>query len=95
MERPENRRDNAGVNLPDKDIRSFIVRTERTTAVFNQYLSKVSPDWTIKGQNITLPQASDSARAHAGVMGQVKQRRTHRLCRIDFRQSQQSAERVD
>lgn len=67
--------DNAGVNLPDKDI-TVVYRSDGsgTTAVFNQYLSKVSPDWTIKGQNITLPQGVGlGAQRNDGVMGQVKQ----------------------
>lgn len=67
--------DNAGVNLPDKDI-TVVYRSDGsgTTNVFNNYLGKVSPDWTNKGQNMTLPQGVGiGAQRNDGVMGQVKQ----------------------
>jgi phosphate transport system substrate-binding protein len=67
--------DNAGVNLPDKDI-TVVYRSDGsgTTNVFNNYLGKVSPDWTVKGQNMTLPQGVGlGAQRNDGVMGQVKQ----------------------
>src|SRR5215204_5866225 len=67
--------DNQGVNLPDKDI-TVVYRSDGsgTTNVFNNYLGKVSPDWTAKGQNMTLPQGVGiGAQRNDGVMGQVKQ----------------------
>lgn len=67
--------DNPNVNLPDKEI-TVIYRSDGsgTTAVFNNYLGKVSPEWTIKGQNMTLPQGVGiGAQRNDGVMGQVKQ----------------------
>ncbi len=67
--------DSAGVNLPDKDI-TVVYRSDGsgTTNVFNNYLGKVSPDWTNKGQNMTLPQGVGlGAQRNDGVMGQVKQ----------------------
>lgn len=67
--------DNPGVNLPDKDI-TVVYRSDGsgTTNVFNNYLAKVSPDWTVKGQNMTLPQGVGiGAQRNDGVMGQVKQ----------------------
>ena len=67
--------DNSGVNLPDRDI-TVVYRSDGsgTTNVFNNYLGKVSPDWTVKGQNMTLPQGVGlGAQRNDGVMGQVKQ----------------------
>ena len=67
--------DNPGVNLPDKDI-TVVYRSDGsgTTNVFNNYLGKVSPDWTAKGPNMTLPQGVGiGAQRNDGVMGQVKQ----------------------
>ncbi|HZH35216.1 MAG TPA: phosphate ABC transporter substrate-binding protein PstS, partial [Pyrinomonadaceae bacterium] len=67
--------DNAGANLPDKEI-TVVYRSDGsgTTHVFNNYLGKVSPDWTVKGQNMTLPQGVGlGAQRNDGVMGQVKQ----------------------
>jgi phosphate transport system substrate-binding protein len=67
--------DNPGVNLPDKDI-TVVYRSDGsgTTAVFNNYLGKASTDWTVKGQNMTLPQGVGiGAQRNDGVMGQVKQ----------------------
>ena len=67
--------DNAGVNLPTTDI-TVVYRSDGsgTTNVFNNYLAKVSPDWTVKGQNMTLPQGVGiGAQRNDGVMGQVKQ----------------------
>lgn len=67
--------DNPGVNLPATDI-TVVYRSDGsgTTNVFNNYLAKVSPDWTVKGQNMTLPQGVGiGAQRNDGVMGQVKQ----------------------
>jgi phosphate transport system substrate-binding protein len=67
--------DNPGVNPPDKDI-TVVYRSDGsgTTNVFNSYLGKVSPDWTVKGPNMTLPQGVGiGAQRNDGVMGQVKQ----------------------
>ena len=67
--------DNSGVNLPDREI-TVVYRSDGsgTTNVFNNYLGKVSPDWTVKGQNMTLPQGVGlGAQRNDGVMGQVKQ----------------------
>jgi len=67
--------DNPNVNLPDKDI-TVVYRSDGsgTTAVFNNYLGKASPEWAIKGQNMTLPQGVGiGAQRNDGVMGQVKQ----------------------
>lgn len=69
------RTDNPGVNLPNTEI-TVVYRSDGsgTTAVFNSYLSKVSSDWTIKGQNMTLPQGVGlGAQRNDGVMGQIKQ----------------------
>lgn len=67
--------DNPNVNLPDKEI-MVVYRSDGsgTTNVFNDYLGKVSEEWTIKGQNMTLPQGVGiGAQRNDGVMGQVKQ----------------------
>ncbi|HEX6124902.1 MAG TPA: phosphate ABC transporter substrate-binding protein PstS [Pyrinomonadaceae bacterium] len=67
--------DNPGVNLPATDI-TVVYRSDGsgTTSVFNDYLAKVSPDWTVKGQNMTLPQGVGiGAQRNDGVMGQVRQ----------------------
>lgn len=67
--------DNPGVNLPATDI-TVVYRSDGsgTTNVFNNYLAKVSPDWNVKGQNMTLPQGVGiGAQRNDGVMGQVKQ----------------------
>jgi phosphate transport system substrate-binding protein len=67
--------ENPGVNLPDKDI-TVVYRSDGsgTTNVFNNYLGKASSDWTVKGQNMTLPQGVGiGAQRNDGVMGQVKQ----------------------
>ncbi|HEY8560113.1 MAG TPA: phosphate ABC transporter substrate-binding protein PstS [Pyrinomonadaceae bacterium] len=72
---PAIKADNPDANLPDKDI-TVVYRSDGsgTTNVFNNYLAKVSPDWTIKGQNMTLPQGVGiGAQRNDGVMGQVKQ----------------------
>ena len=67
--------DNPNANLPDADI-TVVYRSDGsgTTNVFNNYLAKASPDWTVKGQNMTLPQGVGiGAQRNDGVMGQVKQ----------------------
>lgn len=67
--------DNPGVNLPDKEI-TVVYRSDGsgTTNVFNNYLGKVSSEWVVKGQNMTLPQGVGiGAQRNDGVMGQVKQ----------------------
>ena len=67
--------DNPGANLPGTDI-TVVYRSDGsgTTNVFNNYLAKVSPDWTVKGQNMTLPDGVGiGAQRNDGVMGQVKQ----------------------
>ena len=67
--------DNPGANLPATDI-TVVYRSDGsgTTNVFNNYLGKISPDWTVKGQNMTLPQGVGiGAQRNDGVMGQVKQ----------------------
>jgi phosphate transport system substrate-binding protein len=67
--------DNPNLNLPDKEI-TVVYRSDGsgTTNVFNNYLGKASPEWTNKGQNLTLPQGVGiGAQRNDGVMGQVKQ----------------------
>lgn len=67
--------DNPSANLPDKEI-TVVYRSDGsgTTNVFNNYLAKVSPYWTVKGQNMILPEGVGiGAQRNDGVMGQVKQ----------------------
>lgn len=66
---------NAGVALPDQAI---VVATRSdgsgTTAVFSDYLSKVSPEWVGKnGKTVKWFAGSVGAKGNAGVAGLVKQ----------------------
>lgn len=66
---------NAGVKLPDTTI---IVATRSdgsgTTAVFTDYLAKVSPEWTGKaGKTVDWFKGSLGAKGNAGVAGFIKQ----------------------
>ncbi|HYY43119.1 MAG TPA: phosphate ABC transporter substrate-binding protein PstS, partial [Pyrinomonadaceae bacterium] len=68
--------DNVGVNLPDADI-SVVHRSDGsgTTAVFTDYLAKVSPAWHAKpgaGKAIDWP-VGIGGKGNEGVTGQVKQ----------------------
>ncbi|HEX8180985.1 MAG TPA: phosphate ABC transporter substrate-binding protein PstS [Pyrinomonadaceae bacterium] len=68
--------DNAGVNLPDADI-SVVHRSDGsgTTAVFTDYLAKVSPAWREKpgaGKAIDWP-VGIGGKGNEGVTGQIKQ----------------------
>ncbi|HYP74848.1 MAG TPA: phosphate ABC transporter substrate-binding protein PstS [Polyangiaceae bacterium] len=67
--------DNAGAKLPAKDI-SVVYRTDGsgTTAVFTDYLAKVSPEWKEKvgvGKAVNWPTGL-GAKGNEGVTGQVK-----------------------
>lgn len=66
---------NAGLKLPDTTI---IVATRSdgsgTTAVFTDYLAKVSPEWTGKaGKTVDWFKGSLGAKGNAGVAGFIKQ----------------------
>jgi phosphate transport system substrate-binding protein len=66
---------NPGVALPDLAI---VVATRSdgsgTTAVFSEYLSKVSPDWAGKnGKTVKWFRGSMGAKGNAGVAGLIKQ----------------------
>ena len=66
---------NPGVKLPDMAI---IVATRSdgsgTTAVFSDYLSKISPDWAGKaGKTVDWFKGSLGAKGNAGVAGLIKQ----------------------
>jgi phosphate transport system substrate-binding protein len=66
---------NPGVGLPDTEIR-VVHRSDGsgTTAVFTDYLSKVSPEWKSKvgtGTSVAWP-AGLGAKGNEGVTGQVK-----------------------
>jgi len=68
--------DNPGVNLPAADI-TVVSRSDGsgTTAIFTDYLSKVSPEWKDKvgaGTSVKWP-VGLSAKGSEGVTGQVKQ----------------------
>ena len=68
--------DNAGVNLPANDI-AVVHRSDGsgTTAVFTDYLSKVSPEWKTKpgaGKSIDWP-VGQGGKGNEGVSGQIKQ----------------------
>jgi phosphate transport system substrate-binding protein len=68
--------DNPGVSLPATDI-SVVHRSDGsgTTAVFTDYLAKVSPEWKIKpgaGKSIDWP-VGIGGKGNEGVSGQVKQ----------------------
>jgi phosphate transport system substrate-binding protein len=68
--------DNAGVNLPATDI-SVVHRSDGsgTSAVFTDYLSKVSPEWKEKVGSGTSPNwpVGLGGKGNEGVTGQVKQ----------------------
>jgi phosphate transport system substrate-binding protein len=67
--------DNAGVTLPDKDI-TVVHRSDSsgTSAVFTDYLSKVSPEWKEKVGAGTAPSwpIGLGGKGNEGVTGQVK-----------------------
>jgi len=72
---PKIKADNADAKLPAKDI-SVVYRTDGsgTTAVFTDYLGKVSPDWKEKvgvGKSVNWP-VGLGAKGNEGVTGQVK-----------------------
>lgn len=72
---PKIKADNAQAKLPPKDI-SVVYRTDGsgTTAVFTEYLAKVSPDWKEKvgvGKSVNWPTGL-GAKGNEGVTGQVK-----------------------
>lgn len=72
---PKIRADNADLKLPAKDI-SVIYRTDGsgTTAVFTEYLAKISPEWKTKvgaGKSVDWPSGL-GAKGNEGVTGQVK-----------------------
>lgn len=67
--------DNPGVNLPDQDI-TTVYRSDGsgTTAVFTDYLAKVSPAWKDKvgaGKSVKFP-VGMGAKGNEGVAGQVR-----------------------
>jgi phosphate transport system substrate-binding protein len=67
--------DNPGAKLPDKDI-TPVYRSDGsgTTAVFTDYLAKVSPAWKDKvgaGKSVKFP-AGLGAKGNEGVAGQIK-----------------------
>jgi phosphate transport system substrate-binding protein len=68
--------DNPGVNLPANDI-AVVHRSDGsgTTAVFTDYLAKVSPEWKTKpgaGKSIDWP-VGQGGKGNEGVSGQIKQ----------------------
>ncbi len=68
--------DNAGVKLPAADI-TVVHRTDGsgTSAVFTDYLSKVSPEWKEKvgtGTSVNWP-VGQGGKGNEGVTGQIKQ----------------------
>ena len=67
---------NPGVKLPDKDI-VVVHRSDGsgTTAIFTDYLSKVSPEWKSKaGSNTSVSWPTGiGGKGNEGVSGQVKQ----------------------
>jgi phosphate transport system substrate-binding protein len=73
---PRLKTDNAGANLPDADI-TVVHRSDGsgTSAVFTDYLSKVSPEWKAKVGSGTSPNwpAGIGGKGNEGVTGQVKQ----------------------
>jgi len=73
---PRLKTDNAGVNLPDGDI-TVVYRSDGsgTSAVFTDYLSKVSPEWKEKVGSGTSPKwpVGIGAKGNEGVAGQIKQ----------------------
>lgn len=73
---PKIKTDNVGVNLPDADI-TVVHRSDGsgTSAVFTDYLSKVSPEWKEKVGSGTSPSwpVGVGGKGNEGVTGQVKQ----------------------
>lgn len=73
---PRLKTDNAGVSLPDSDI-TVVHRSDGsgTSAVFTDYLSKVSPEWKEKVGSGTSPNwpVGLGGKGNEGVTGQVKQ----------------------
>jgi phosphate transport system substrate-binding protein len=73
---PKIKADNAGVNFPNADI-TVVHRSDSsgTSAVFTDYLSKVSPEWKEKVGSGTSPSwpAGVGGKGNEGVTGQVKQ----------------------
>jgi phosphate transport system substrate-binding protein len=72
---PKIKADNADAKLPAKDI-SVVYRTDGsgTTAVFTDYLAKISPEWKDKvgvGKSVNWP-VGLGAKGNEGVTGQVK-----------------------
>ena len=72
---PKIKADNADAKLPAKDI-AVVYRTDGsgTTAVFTDYLAKISPEWKEKvgvGKVVNWP-AGLGAKGNEGVTGQVK-----------------------
>jgi len=68
--------DNAGVNLPAADI-TVVHRSDGsgTSAVFTDYLSKVSPEWKDKigaGTSVNWP-VGQGGKGNEGVTGQIKE----------------------
>jgi phosphate transport system substrate-binding protein len=68
--------DNAGVSLPATDI-AVVHRSDGsgTTAVFTDYLAKVSPEWKTKpgaGKSVDWP-VGQGGKGNEGVSGQIKQ----------------------
>lgn len=70
------KKDNEGVNLPSTDI-AVVHRSDGsgTTAVFTDYLSKVSPEWKEKVGTDKSPQwpVGQGGKGNEGVTGQIKQ----------------------
>jgi phosphate transport system substrate-binding protein len=73
---PRIKADNAGVSLPDTEI-TVVHRSDGsgTSAVFTDYLSKVSPEWKDRVGAGTSPNwpAGIGGKGNEGVTGQVKQ----------------------
>ncbi len=73
---PRLKTDNAGVNLPESDI-TVVHRSDGsgTSAVFTDYLSKVSAEWKEKVGSGTSPNwpVGIGGKGNEGVTGQVKQ----------------------
>jgi phosphate transport system substrate-binding protein len=73
---PKIKADNAGVNLPAADI-TVVYRADSsgTSAVFTEYLSKVSPEWKEKVGTDKSPKwpVGQGGKGNEGVMGQIKQ----------------------
>jgi phosphate transport system substrate-binding protein len=73
---PKLKTDNAGVTFPDADI-TVVHRSDGsgTSAVFTDYLSKVSPEWKEKVGSGTSPNwpVGVGGKGNEGVTGQVKQ----------------------